>query len=119
LKLKLDEHLGASTRDWLIAAGYDALTVRDQGLQGTPDERLLSIVASEGRALITLDRGFANYHLFAPGTHAGILVLRPTRQSPARVLDLLRKVLSSEVAGLLPGAVVIAREQGVRVFAAK
>ena len=119
MKLKLDEHLGASSRDWLVGAGHDALTVRDQGLQGTPDEQLLPIVASEGRILVTLDRGFANYHVFAPGTHAGILVLRPIRQSPGRVLDLLRRVLSSEVVASLPGSVVVAREQSVRVFAAK
>ena len=119
LKLKLDEHLGLTSVRLLTRLGHDAVTVRDQGLQGTPDERLLPIVAAEGRTLVTLDRGFANFHVFQPGTHAGIVVLRPSRQSPARVAAMLERLLTSELANRLEGAVVIVRENGVRFFPAE
>jgi len=116
LKLKLDEHFGLTARQLLASLGHDVVTVRDQGLQGTPDERLLPIVASEGRALVTLDRGFANFHVFTPGSHAGIIVLRPFRQSPPRIAALLERLFSSDLTGRLEGAVVVVRENSVRIF---
>jgi len=46
--------------------GHDALSVTDQGLGGSSDPQVAAICKSEGRALVTLDVGFADiraYHL--------------------------------------------------------
>ncbi|MGI2906988.1 DUF5615 family PIN-like protein [Tolypothrix sp. VBCCA 56010] len=58
MKIKLDEHL-ASLRvvTWLRLAGHDVVTVREQNLTSTLDEELIEICTSEGRCLITNDRG--------------------------------------------------------------
>jgi predicted nuclease of predicted toxin-antitoxin system len=55
LKIKLDENIGRRGRELLKSAGHDVLTVRDQKLEGSSDEKLFAMCAEERRVLITLD----------------------------------------------------------------
>lgn len=55
MKIKLDENIGRRGAELLRTAGHDVTTVRDQNLQGAPDEALYKICAGEARVLITLD----------------------------------------------------------------
>ncbi len=43
IRVKVDEDLPAEVAEAFRAAGYDALTVVEQHLQGAPDERLWSV----------------------------------------------------------------------------
>jgi len=54
--------------------------VFDQSLSGIVDAELWVHVKREGRFLITLDLGFSDVRRYAPGTHPGILLLRPRRK---------------------------------------
>lgn len=77
MKIKLDEHLGSlRVVTWLRLAGHDVVTVREQGLTSTPDEELIEICTSEGRCLITNDRGFGNRLKYNPSDYAGIIIIR-------------------------------------------
>lgn len=76
MKLKLDENLSDGLRDVVAAAGHDVSSVRLQGLQGTTDDGLYRVCASEGRVLVTLDLDFSNVLRFPPDRSAGIIVLR-------------------------------------------
>jgi uncharacterized protein with PIN domain len=77
VKIKLDEHLGSvRVATWLRLAGHDVATVREQGLTSTPDEELIEICTSEGRCLITNNRGFSNRMKYNPSDYAGIIVIR-------------------------------------------
>jgi predicted nuclease of predicted toxin-antitoxin system len=60
LKFKVDENLPFEVALELNAAGHDALTVGQQSLSGQPDPRIAQVCQSEGRALLTLDQGFAD-----------------------------------------------------------
>jgi predicted nuclease of predicted toxin-antitoxin system len=53
VKLLLDEHYANEIAVGLRAGGYDAVTISERGLNGTDDEPLLAIAASEDRALLT------------------------------------------------------------------
>lgn len=53
MKLLLDEHYANEIAAQLRAAGHDAVTVSERGLKGTDDESLLTLAASESRALLT------------------------------------------------------------------
>lgn len=75
MKLKIDENIGSRGVDLLRMAGHDVMTVRDQGLGGSTDERLFEICSAERRALITLDRDFGQVPRFPPKKSAGIIVL--------------------------------------------
>jgi hypothetical protein len=59
------------------------------------DENLPEEVAcrAEGRAIITLDLGFANVVAYPPEGLPGIVVLRPARQSKPLVLELVERVV--------------------------
>jgi predicted nuclease of predicted toxin-antitoxin system len=116
VKFKLDENIGRRGLDLIRASGHDVVTVRDQDLQGAPDEKLFEVCAAEGRALITLDRDFSQVLRFPPEKRAGIAVLeigqRATLQGIlGRLTDLLAVVETRAIAGKLwivePGRVRI------------
>ena len=86
MKFKLDEHLPVELADSLVKAGFDAVTVLTQGLGGSPDADLVSACRAEGRALITLDTGFADIRSYPPDTCPGIIVLRLARQDKPHLL---------------------------------
>jgi predicted nuclease of predicted toxin-antitoxin system len=75
VQVKVDEDLPRQVADLLIAKGIDAVTVVEQGWQGTPDADLWPRVQSEGRWLLTADKGFADLRRHPPGSHAGVILL--------------------------------------------
>jgi predicted nuclease of predicted toxin-antitoxin system len=64
-RAKVDENLPRQIADLLIARGHDAVTVVEQGWQGATDDVLWPRIQSEGRWLITADKGFADIRLGA------------------------------------------------------
>ena len=94
MRIKLDENLGRPHVALLKRHGYDADRVFDQGLSGVVDAELWVHVKREGRFLITLDLGFSDVCRYAPGTHPGILLLRPRRKGRNAVSHVLRRVLA-------------------------
>ncbi len=88
MKLKLDENLGHRWRDMLAASGHDVDTVYEESLSGEDDPTILDAAIAAGRALITLDLDFANPFRFAPGTTAGIAVLRVSERPGRHDIDL-------------------------------
>lgn len=76
MKVKLDENLPARLSAVLFAHGHDVDTVVDENLSGHPDADIWSAACKEGRFFITQDLDFSDTRRFAPGTHAGLLLLR-------------------------------------------
>jgi predicted nuclease of predicted toxin-antitoxin system len=60
MRFKVDENLPREACDLLSRAGYDAMSVGQQGLSGADDTRIYRFCQDERRALITLDVDFAN-----------------------------------------------------------
>jgi predicted nuclease of predicted toxin-antitoxin system len=106
VRLKLDENIGCRGLDFLRARGHDVMTVREQNLHGVTDDSLFDICVAEGRALVTLDRDFAQVLRFPPETSAGIIVLdagpRATLQAIINRLDSFLEVAeTTSAAGAL------------------
>jgi predicted nuclease of predicted toxin-antitoxin system len=85
VKIKLDENLPASLAGVLTADGHDADTVLIEGLGGRGDPEIAAAAKTDGRLLITLDKGFADIRSYPPGTYPGMLVLRLPDESAASV----------------------------------
>ena len=89
----------------LNEAGHEASTVHEEGLGGAADKRIAERCRAEGRALITLDVGFADIRTYRPGEHSGIIVLRLMRQNKRKVLEVIGRLVemakSEELAGKL------------------
>ncbi len=76
MKIKLDENMPAALAENLRDLGHDVHTVPEEGLAGFVDPEIWAAAQSEDRFLITQDLDFSNITKFAPGTHAGILLVR-------------------------------------------
>src|SRR3954451_13780229 len=93
----------------LIAAGHDVDTVVDENLAGATDPQVVAAAAATGRLLITLDRGLGDIRANRPGSHAGILVLRPADQSGTTVDAALAEVVTGHDLTTLTGSIAIAQ----------
>lgn len=106
-RAKIDEDLPRQIADLLIAHGHDAATVVGQGWQGVSDEVLWPRVQDERRWLITADKGFADLRRHPPGSHAGVILLRPQEESRRAYLELAAIALARLKLDELAGAVVV------------
>ncbi len=94
MKFKLDENFGRRTQQLFRLAGHDVQTVRDQGLQGSPDHALYDHCCHEQRCLVTLDLDFAEVTRFPPNQTAGIAVIRIPKNPTLPLLEsLIRQFL--------------------------
>ncbi len=76
MKLKLDENLSERHAQSARQRGHDATTVLAEDLCSASDATVLDTAQSEGRVLITMDKGLSNTIRFPPQRYAGIVVLR-------------------------------------------
>jgi predicted nuclease of predicted toxin-antitoxin system len=93
LKIKVDEDLPKRVAEAVRGVVPDTLTVIEEGLSGIMDPALWETVQREQRFLITGDKAFANIRLYPPGTHAGVLLLRPDEDGIPQMMDLIQDVL--------------------------
>jgi predicted nuclease of predicted toxin-antitoxin system len=115
LAVKLDENLSQSHVDCLRRAGHDADRPPDEGMASAEDDVLWRYVQHEGRFFITLDLDFSDVRQFAPGTHAGLLLLRPRNNSRDAVLEILQRVLDEHPLDTLKGCFVVADTAHTRI----
>jgi predicted nuclease of predicted toxin-antitoxin system len=94
MKFKLDENFGKRTQQLFQTAGHDVQTVRDERLQGSPNQSIFDHCGQEQRCLVTLDLDFADVTRFPPTQTAGIAVLRIPRNPTLLLLEsLIRQFL--------------------------
>ena len=106
--VKLDENLSQSHTDFLKGMGYAADRVTDEGLSGADDRVVWQRVITENRFFVTLDLDFSDVRTFPPGSHPGILLLRPRTRSRDAVLEILRRVVHEHPLDSLAGCFVVA-----------
>lgn len=114
MKVKLDENMPRRAAEVFTRAGHEVDTVLDEGLGGAGDPEVLAAAGSAGRLLVTLDRGLGDVRAYPPGTHAGVLVLRPAEQSAASVAALVAEVLTGDLE-TLAGTIAVAQPGLLRI----
>jgi predicted nuclease of predicted toxin-antitoxin system len=115
LLIKLDENLGRSHVESLRHRGYSTDRIHDEGLSGVTDNIVWRRVCAEGRFFITLDLDFSDVRRFPPGTHPGILLLRPHGQSRQGALEVLARVVDERSLETLTGCLAVADEIYTRI----
>lgn len=115
LKVTVDEDLPRQAVQLLREHGYDAASVVEQGMSGWKDPQLWIAIQKDERFLVTADKGFGDIRIYPPGTHFGILLLRPDEDGIRPVLELLQKVLNSYNLEGLVGATTVATPRGIRL----
>ncbi|MEN3001169.1 MAG: DUF5615 family PIN-like protein [Armatimonadota bacterium] len=114
-RIKLDENLAHAHQQFLQSQGYDVERVYEQGLSGASDAVIWQQVCAEGRLFITLDIDFADIRQYRPGTHPGVLLLRPATNSKAAVMRVLQRVCQEIPLETLKGCLAVADEQHTRI----
>ena len=117
MKFKLDEDTPLRLVALLRQRGHDADTVQDEGLTGSPDYRIANAAADEQRILISLDLGFSDIRAHPPGSHPGIIVIRPRGGHGAlAVTAVFTALLDSPHFGEdLTGCITIVDPQRIRI----
>ncbi|MEW5818139.1 MAG: DUF5615 family PIN-like protein [Spirochaetota bacterium] len=115
LKIKIDEDLPKGVAEAVRGVVPDTLTVIDERLSGILDPALWATVQREQRFLITGDKAFANIKRYPPGTHAGVLLLRPDEDGIPHILVLIQDVLKLGILESLGGCIAVATPRRIRV----
>ncbi len=102
MKILVDENIPRITVNRLLELGHDVKDIRGTPDQGLDDPDLWSVAMTEGRLLITTDKGFTENRASA---HQGILIVRlrqPNRMKIHQsVLNAMARFPDAEWAGLL------------------
>jgi len=94
VKIKLDENLPDRLVAVLTGLGHNVDTVRTELVTGRADPDVWSAAQAARRFLITRDLDFSDVRRYTSGTHAGLLLVRPTRPG--------RKALFERVSTVVP-----------------
>ena len=113
--IKVDEDLPGEVADLLRGAGHDARTVVQEGLKGSSDDQLWSVVQREQRCLVTADKGFADARVFATGEHRGVILLRLPRESRAGYIRLTELLLANMDVEAAVGSIVVVTPDTIRI----
>ncbi len=115
MRVKVDEDLPTAISQLLRAAGHDATGVLDQGMSGWKDSDVWKAVQTERRFLVTADKGFGDIRVYPPGSHEGILILRPDEDGIRPMVELIQRTLAAYAFDELAGTVTVVTPRGIRV----
>jgi predicted nuclease of predicted toxin-antitoxin system len=115
MRVKVDEDLPKAAVQLLRKRGYEAAGAFEQGMGGWKDDALWQAVQAEERFLVTADKGFADIRFHPPGTHAGVLLLRPDQDGIRPIIRLLERVLASYDLQALTGTITVVTPRGIRI----
>ena len=107
MKIKIDEDLPKRVAEAVQRVVPDTLTVIEEGLSGILDPALWETVQREQRFFMTGDKAFADIKKYPPGSHAGVLLLRPDEDGIPQLMDLIQDVLKLGILENLGGCIAV------------
>ena len=116
MNIKLDENLPLRLATRLKGLGHDVQTVHDEQLVGHSDIEIWQAAQKESRFLITQDLDFSDSRKFVPGSHYGILLLRPHSPNRRNLVGRVVEIFQKESVGEWAGCFVVATERKIRVL---
>ena len=115
MRFLADMGVAQSVVKWLKSHEYDAVHLRDEGLQRLPDSEILQKAIEENRVLLTFDLDFGEIIAHSEGRNASVIVFRLHNTRAHNVMQRLETVLAESQNALERGAIVSVEEGRHRV----
>lgn len=113
-KLLTDENVSPRVVTFLRDKGFDILDVKESGMNGTSDQKLLDLAFKEQRFVVTHDSDFGTLAINNQQPCYGVLYLRLTVPAATNVIKALA-VLITMNPELSSGSLVVIDESRIRV----
>ena len=115
MRVKLDENMPEAAAVLLVSFGWDVESVLSEKLGGAADPLVVFAAKTEGRMLITLDKGIANLRNPDYARHAGLVLLRLKHPSVKSIVALLETHHVAISDPSLAGKIVVLSTGGMRI----
>lgn len=100
---------------WLRQSGYEAIHLRDQGLQRMADADIFAKAQGENRIVVTFDLDFGEIAAATSGKGASVILFRLQNTRTSFVIQRLASILESSSVALENGAVVVVEDSRHRI----
>jgi len=116
LKFLADENVAPRVVDALRKEKFDVLSVFEEKLSGTSDEKILKMTQKEKRVVLTHDKDFGNLIRQPYQPHCGVILLRFRNQSPKNVILHLIPFLKKIKRVKIENRLVVFQEGKIRII---
>jgi predicted nuclease of predicted toxin-antitoxin system len=117
MQFLVDESAGTAVVDYLRAAGHNVIADAEVMLQAA-DQDILARATSDGRILVTNDKGFGKLIFRSGQAHHGVVLLRFRDEGPANRVRIVKSVLTLHE-DRLAAHFTVATEGSVRIRPAR
>ncbi len=118
MRFLIDNALSPTMAEALCLSGHDAIHVRAVGLRSASDAAIFAFAGEQGRIVVSADTDFGTLLSLSRASRPSVILFRrSSRRRPNELVRLLLENLPSIASALESGAIVVFRDDRIRIRA--